>query len=278
MNAAALARRARVRSSRASAGAASAAGSGAGGGLLQGGHRGGERGPGGGADGGVLVAQELGGLERSRAGVRRRGAARTCRARRTARPPRPPRAPVDQGRGQVRREEGAPGPGPDGAGGVWARGTPNRDRAASGDRQTSRTAREPMCFSSHRTEATPSRWYASKAWSGCSSRSSRVRGGDGAHRRRQVQQPARVDGEPAHDLQRGGRVVLAHRDAGHVRGLDHARALRRRGCPGRRARGGAPVASGEPVRGEAPGTAWPARGTPRRRGRRPMFVRDNEEP
>ena len=34
---------------------------------------------------------------------------------------------------------------------------------------------------------------------------------DRAHRRRQVQQPARVDGEPAHHLERGGRVLLPDR-------------------------------------------------------------------
>ena len=35
-------------------------------------------------------------------------------------------------------------------------GTPNRAWTAAGERQTRSTAREPMCFSSHSTEATPS--------------------------------------------------------------------------------------------------------------------------
>jgi hypothetical protein len=34
--------------------------------------------------------------------------------------------------------------------------TPKRDCASSGERQTSSTAREPMCFSWHTTEVTPS--------------------------------------------------------------------------------------------------------------------------
>jgi len=34
--------------------------------------------------------------------------------------------------------------------------TPKRAGASSGERHTSSTAREPMCFSSHSTDATPS--------------------------------------------------------------------------------------------------------------------------
>ena len=48
------------------------------------------------------------------------------------------------------------------------------------------------------------------------------RGGDRAHRRGQVEQPARVDREPAHQLQRGGRVLLPHPDARVVFRLNDA--------------------------------------------------------
>ncbi len=48
------------------------------------------------------------------------------------------------------------------------------------------------------------------------------RGRDRAHRGRQVDQPPRVDREPAHDLQRGGGVLRAHADAPVIRGVDHA--------------------------------------------------------
>ena len=48
-------------------------------------------------------------------------------------------------------------------------GAPNRARAASRSRQTRATARDPMCFSSQITCATPSDRYAAKACSGCSS-------------------------------------------------------------------------------------------------------------
>ena len=37
-----------------------------------------------------------------------------------------------------------------------APGTPNLGCASSSERQTSSTAREPMCFSSHSTDSTPS--------------------------------------------------------------------------------------------------------------------------
>jgi eukaryotic-like serine/threonine-protein kinase len=43
-----------------------------------------------------------------------------------------------------------------GTGAGTGAGKPKRARAAAGERHTSRTAREPMCFSSHSTEVTPS--------------------------------------------------------------------------------------------------------------------------
>lgn len=46
--------------------------------------------------------------------------------------------------------------------------TPNRSRAAAASRQTSTTARDPMCFSSHTTLLTPSARYCAKASAGCS--------------------------------------------------------------------------------------------------------------
>ena len=47
-----------------------------------------------------------------------------------------------------------------------------------------------------------------------------VRGRDRAHRRRQVEQPARVDREPAHHLERGRRVLLPDADPPQVARLD----------------------------------------------------------
>ncbi len=47
-------------------------------------------------------------------------------------------------------------------------------------------------------------------------------GGDRRHRRRQVDQPARVDGEPAHDLERRGGVLLGDLDLAGVGGLQPA--------------------------------------------------------
>jgi hypothetical protein len=48
------------------------------------------------------------------------------------------------------------------------------------------------------------------------------RGGDRARRRGQVEQPARVDREPAHQLQCGGRVLLPHPNARVVFRLNDA--------------------------------------------------------
>ena len=47
--------------------------------------------------------------------------------------------------------------------------TPNRACAASADRQSAMTARDPMCFSSHTTSATPRSRKWAKASSGRSS-------------------------------------------------------------------------------------------------------------
>ncbi len=46
-----------------------------------------------------------------------------------------------------------------------------------------------------------------------------------SHGRREVGQQAGVDGEAAHDFERRGRVLLAHRDPAHVPGLHDAAAL-----------------------------------------------------
>ena len=51
--------------------------------------------------------------------------------------------------------------------------------------------------------------------------SSLPRRGHRAHGRGQIDQPARVDREPAHHLQRGGRVLRAYTDPGQVRRLQH---------------------------------------------------------
>ena len=97
-----------------------------------------------------------------------------------------------------------------------------RSLATEPSRHTRITAREPMCFSSQITWATPSRRYSLNASSGCSRRP--VAGARRArrHRRRQVQQPARVDRESAHHLERGRRVLLGDREPAHQPGLDPA--------------------------------------------------------
>ena len=58
-----------------------------------------------------------------------------------------------------------------------------RGRRPSASRHTTTTAREPMCFSSHTTLATPSRRKASNASVGCSSTSGRVARRRRRHRR-----------------------------------------------------------------------------------------------
>ena len=60
----------------------------------------------------------------------------------------------EQRRGQRRREERPAGPGPDGAGGAGEHAEAGAARPPA-TRHTSSTAREPMCFSSHTTSATP---------------------------------------------------------------------------------------------------------------------------
>ena len=118
-------------------------------------------------------------------------------------------------------EERPPGPGVDRAG-LAAVDAEALASATPASRQTMTIAREPMCFSSQITCGTPSERYSANALSGCSSRSGRVEVAVGRHRRRQVDQPSRVDREAAHHLERRGRVLLADRDGAGQARLDDA--------------------------------------------------------
>ena len=131
-------------------------GQGAGGGLLERGDRGGQRGPGGGPDRGVLAAEQLAGLDvpGQQFGVEEQpGGVQLAeqpgllgrRADPVGQRPRSGRRGRTAGRSGSRSRR-------------RAAGTPNRAWAAAGVRQISRTAREPMCFSSHSTSVTPSEW------------------------------------------------------------------------------------------------------------------------
>ena len=69
-------------------------------------------------------------------------------------------------------EEGPAGPGVDGARRP-ADSMPNRAGPPTASRQTTTTARDPMCFSSHTTRSTPAARKAANASWGCSSSPSR---------------------------------------------------------------------------------------------------------
>ena len=120
--------------------------------------------------------------------------------------------------------------------------TPKRSRATSSSRQTTAIAREPMCFSSHTTCATPAARYSANASAGCSSASGARRGRGRRHRRRQVDEPARVDREAAHDLQRARRVLLARSSRCAPGASGRSACPRRRRC--RAGTPGAPRATG----------------------------------
>ena len=104
---------------------------------------------------------------------------------------------------------------------------------------------------------------------GCSSRSAVGLGGDGAHGRRQVEQPARVDREPAHHLQRGGGVRVAdpHPRAGMPSRSRGTRTRRR--CRGRRVH-----AATLRARRKTEGNGLAGGGRRGRPGQRPTTVRD----
>ncbi len=72
-----------------------------------------------------------------------------------------------------------------------------------------------MCFSSQTTCATPSRRYSANASAGCSSRPGSLARLARRHRRRQVDQPLRIGGEPAHHLQ--GRRRRSPRESSRCR-------------------------------------------------------------
>ncbi len=92
--------------------------------------------------------------------------------------------------------------------------------APSSSRQTTTTAREPMCFSSQMTRATPSWRYSASASAGCSRRPGSALVGAGRHRRRQIDQPLGIHRESAHDLERRRRVFLADRHRRAQTGCD----------------------------------------------------------
>ena len=160
--------------------------------------------------GGVLAAQQLLGLRRPGHELAVEARASRCRARPTG-----PRA-VGRGADLSRSashssvvEERPAGARVDDPA---RRPSPRRSAVArpSSSRQTTTTAREPMCFSSQTTRGTPR----------CGSRRTPRPDAPAAralarlgrrHRRRQVDQPPRVGGEPAHHLQRGGGVLLPDR-------------------------------------------------------------------
>ena len=89
--------------------------------------------------------------------------------------------------------------------------TPNRLRAVSASRHATMSAREPMCFSWQTTVADA---FAPIVVQRLARMLEVAVGSSGLarrHGRRQVDQPARVDGEPAHHLQGRSHVLLADR-------------------------------------------------------------------
>ena len=87
-------------------------------------------------------------------------------------------------------------------------------RPSHSSRQTITTAREPMCFSSQITCATPFFSVVIKRFlTGCSNSPGSLAGLGRRNRRRQIDQPTRIDCKSAHRFQRGDGVFLAHGDA-----------------------------------------------------------------
>ena len=167
----------------------------------------------------VLVPQQLPGLGApgQQLGVEQQPG--RCRARRTGRPSRRRRA---AGRRAARCsgsvEERPAGAGPHRAERVTGRAEPGPGRVIVTADERDRARAHVLLLAHHLVDAVGPEGVE---------RLVRVleqvragRGGDRAHGRRQVEQPARVDREPAHHLQRGGRVLLADPDPPLVARLD----------------------------------------------------------
>ena len=218
MKAAAFAARARVRSARAVHGGA-VGGQVPGPGLLERGHGGGQRGPGGRAGRGVLVAQQLAGLDvpGQDLGVQQQpagaelveqpgGLGRRAQA-------------AGQVRVEGRGEERPAGPGPDRAAGIAGRhAEPGLGGLRGAADQQHRARAHVLLLAQHVRHAV--RAVGRERLLGVLEQVLPGRGRDRAHGRRQVQQPAGIEGEPAHHLQRGRGVALAEPHPRQVTGLD----------------------------------------------------------